>query len=174
MVNNMMPFNVLLQHGLLYGAMTSVGLTALVLVSLRFWPMIWIHDAPAEVRAVAPPLTETERRMRLIFVILFFGWMLAVLVTSLLGLRRLGGGAVSFGDVALTTFLIWMTFNVVDLLLLDWLLLNVIRPNLFTFPVTAVENPFGGYTYHFIGFLKGTLMGAVFSLIVAGLAALIW
>lgn len=169
----MIPINVLLQFGLFYGAIASVGLTAIVLVSLRYRPMIWIHDAPAEVRAVAPPLTDDDRRVRRIVVVLFFGWMLVVLVVSLLALRQLGGGVVSFRDVALSTFLIWMTFNVVDLLLLDWLLLNVIRPDIFTFPVTAVENPFGGYTYHFIGFLKGTLMGAVFSLIVAAVAVLI-
>jgi hypothetical protein len=169
----MIPFNELLENSLLYGAMVSVGLTAIILVSLRYWPMIWIQDAPAEVRAVARPLTETERRVRWIVSALFFGWMIAVLAASLLALRRLGGGDVSFGDVALSTFIIWMTFNVVDLLLLDWLLLNVIRPTLYAFPVAEVENPFGGYTYHFAGVLKGTLMGAVFSLVVAGVVALI-
>ncbi len=170
----MLPFNDLLKFGLFYGAIASVGLTAIVLVSLWYRPIIWIHDVPAEVRAVAPPLTDDDRRVRRIVVVLFFGWMLAVLVASLLALRRLGGGVVTFGDLALSTFLIWMTFNVVDLLLLDWLLLNVIRPDIFTFPVTAVENPFGGYAYHFIGFLKGTLMGVVFSLIVAAFTMLIW
>jgi hypothetical protein len=169
----MIPFNVLLQHSLLYGAIVSVGLTVIILVSLRYWPMIWIHDAPVEVQAVARPLTETERRVRWVVSALFLGWMIAILMASLLALRRLGGGDVSFGDVALSTFIIWMTFNVVDLLLLDWLLLNAIRPKLYAFPVVEVENPFGGYTYHFIGFLKGAVMGAAFSLIVASVVALI-
>jgi hypothetical protein len=170
----MIPFNVLLQHSLLYGAIVSAGLTAIILVSLRYWPMVWIHDAPAEVRAVAPPLTEADRRVQRVVTVLFFGWMLVVLAASLLGLRALGGGSVTFADAALSTFIIWMTFNLVDLLLIDWLLLLVLRPNLYAFPGVAVEHPFGSYTYHFVGFLKGTLIGVGFSLIVGAVAAVVW
>lgn len=170
----MIPFHLLLQHSLYYGALLSIGLSAIILVSLRYWPMVWIHDAPAEVRAVARPLTEAERRVRWVVTVLFFGWMAVILVASLAALRALSGGSPSFIDTALSTFIIFMTFNLVDLLLLDWLLVETMRPSFLAFPGVDQPAAFGGYTYHFIGFLKGTLGGAVFSLVVAALVVLIF
>ncbi|RIK15001.1 MAG: hypothetical protein DCC51_15195, partial [Anaerolineae bacterium] len=60
----MIPLDLLLQHSLFYGVVLSVAMTALILVTLYGWPMIWVGDAPPEVRAAAPPMSDADRRAK--------------------------------------------------------------------------------------------------------------
>ena len=170
----MIPFTSLLTHSLLYGALLSVLMTATIIVSLLYRPMIWVGDAPPEVQAAVRPMTAAEKRLKrglgAVVLLLFLG----VLVASLIGLRRLAGGALSFADAALSTFIVFMTFNVVDLVLIDWLLVERLWTNLFTLPGAEGLNVSGGDAYHFRGFLKGTLGGGIVAAVIGGVAALVW
>jgi hypothetical protein len=159
-----------LQHGLLYGAILSVLLSVLIVGSLYWRPMIWIGDAPKEVRAVAPPPTAADRRAKLILGVVFIAVLLGVIAKALLGLRNLSSGALTFSDAFLVTFIIFETFNLVDLLIIDWLIVEWWRPSFITFPGAEGMNFFGGYVYHFRGFLIGTVMVLLGSLGVAGVA----
>jgi len=47
------------------GATLSAALTVVILGSLAYNPRLWLQDAPPRVRALAPPLTNAERRNRL-------------------------------------------------------------------------------------------------------------
>jgi hypothetical protein len=159
-----------LQHGLLYGAILSVLLSVLIVGSLYWRPMIWIGDAPKEVRAVAPPPTSADRRAKSILGVAFIAVLLGVIAKALLALRNLSGGALTFSDAFLVTFIIFETFNLVDLLIIDWLIVEWWRPSFITFPGAEGMNFFGGYGYHFRGFLIGTVMVLLGSLGVAGVA----
>lgn len=171
----MLPLSTLLQHSLFYGALLSAAMTAFILTTLYWRPMMWIGDAPAEVQAAAPPPSAADRRIKRVAGGLVFVVLLAILAVSLAALRRLAGGALSFADVAVSTFLIFMTFNLVDLLLIDWLVVETLRPGFITFPGVAGANLnlTGGYAYHFRAFLKGTMYGMVVSLVVAAVVVLV-
>ncbi|HMT22041.1 MAG TPA: hypothetical protein PKE20_12490 [Promineifilum sp.] len=169
----MIPFHMLLQHSLFYGAILSIAMTALILGSLYWRPMIWIGDAPAEIRAVAPPMSESDRRAKRLAGLVMLGIFLAVLVASVLGLRGLAAGQPSFADVALSTFIVFMTFNVVDLLIIDWLLVVTVRPSFVMIPGTEGMDAYGDYGFHFHAFLKGTAGGVVLALIVGAVAVLL-
>ncbi len=93
---------------------------------------------------------------------------------AMAGLARLGGGTLRFTDAAVATFLIFMSFNLVDLLFIDWLLLVKLRAPLFTIPGAELPAVYGDYGYHGRGFLKGTLGIALLSPLLAALAVLIW
>jgi hypothetical protein len=58
-----------------------------------------------------------------------------------------------------------MIFNLVDLLLIDYLLLTILKPA-FMHITFEIEHP---YTFHFQGFLKGCIILSVLSAIVAAL-----
>lgn len=167
----MLSLLVILQHGLFYGAILSVLLSILIVGSLYWRPMIWIGDAPKEVQAVAPPPTAADRRAKLLLSVLFFGVLLSVIVVALAALRDVGGGMLAFSDAFLTTFIIFETFNLVDLLIIDWLIVEWWRPGFITFPGAEGMNFFSGYAYHFRGFLIGTVMVLVASLGIAAVAA---
>jgi hypothetical protein len=166
----MLPFITLLQHSLLYGAILSAALSALIVASLYWRPMIWIGDATPEAQAAAPPLSAADRRIKGVVGALFFMVLFGVVIASLLALRELAGGALTFADAAVSIFIILMTFNLVDLLLLDWLLVETWRPAFITFPgMETLEgvNVFGGYAHHFRGFLIGTGLSLTAAVVIA-------
>jgi hypothetical protein len=169
----MPALNELLRHSLYYGAILSAVMTAFILGSLYWRPMIWIGDATPEVQAMAPPLSEGDRRAKRILGVLMIGLMFGIVAVSLVALRELAGGVLTYAAAAISTFIILMTFNLVDLLLIDWLIVETMRPKSITFPGAESMNIYGGYAHHFYGFLKGTGFSLVAALVVAAVAVLV-
>jgi len=64
------------------GATLSAALTVVILGSLAYNPRLWLQDAPPRVRALAPPLTDAERRHRLVVAALIFLAIAGVTVWS--------------------------------------------------------------------------------------------
>ena len=169
----MIPFDLLLRHSLLYGAILSAALTALIVGSLIWRPMIWIGDAPPDVQAAAPPMSASDRRFKRIAGLAMIGLMLGLVAMALAGLREMSGGMLTFFDAFLTTFIVFETFNLVDLLIIDWLLIEWRQPRLFAVPGMDGTVLTVGYGHHFRDFLKGTAGGVVMSLVVAAVAVVI-
>jgi hypothetical protein len=68
---------------------------------------------------------------------------------------------------------VFAVFNLVDLLVIDYLLLLVIKPAFLFIPGTAALSQAHGFGFHFKGFLKGLAIGGVLGAVVALLAALL-
>jgi hypothetical protein len=168
----MLAWDILLTHSLRYGLLLSVTMSALILGSLAWRPLIWLGDAPAEVRAAAPPLSAADKRAKRVISVFMLLLLSLIFGAAFLTLRELSGGTLAFGDAALTTFLIFMTFNVVDLLLIDWLLVVTLRPGFTRLPGLGAAAA-GDYTYHFRAFLKGSGGGAFISLLLAAIAVIL-
>jgi hypothetical protein len=66
------------------------------------------------------------------------------------------------------TFVMLMVFNLVDLLVLDWLIFVTIRPRIIVLPGTEGMEGYRDYGFHFRAFLKGVVESLVASLLVAG------
>lgn len=64
-------------------------------------------------------------------------------------------------------WIICLTWNVVDLLILDWLVFCTITPKCFVLPGTGNCKGYKDYKFHFIGFLKGCVYMTLFALIFA-------
>lgn len=170
----MLPAATLLSHSLLYGAILSALLAVLVLGSLAWRPMVWSGDLPADARAALGPMSDADRRARRLVAVLMALIIVGVFGAAMAGLARLSGGAVRFADAAVSSFLIAMTFNLVDLLLIDWLLIVKLRAPFLSFPGAELLAGYYDYGYHGRGFLKGTLGIALLSPLLAALAVLIW
>lgn len=57
-----------------------------------------------------------------------------------------------------------MTWNVVDLIVVDWLMICKLSVKLFVLPNTEKCNANKDYKFHFIGFLKGCVAMTVIAL----------
>ena len=68
----------------------------------------------------------------------------------------------------MSSFLILTLFNLVVLLILDWLLFVTIQPRLVILPGTEGMAGYEDYAFHFYAFLKGVVASVLVSLIVAG------
>jgi hypothetical protein len=151
------------------GAVMSVALTIVILGSVAYNPRLWIGDAPEPVRRLAPPLNAAERRDRWIVAGLF---LLTIVAGSAWSGSRLiaRGGATSFGAVFAHFLGAFFIFNLVDLVVIDWLVLLVMRPRFLSrlsVPGLSHEETVGGYGYHFVAFLKGLVFITVMALVAA-------
>ena len=87
---------------------------------------------------------------------ILLGLLIAAPFTSVLLWRTATLGSHSFGDLFAYTFGVLFIFNLVDLLILDWLIVCWVKPRWVILPGTehiVVPNP---YLHHFKEFLMGT------------------
>jgi hypothetical protein len=163
----------IIKHGAVYGGILSVVLGGLVIGSLAWNNEIWWSDYPADVKARFGPMSEKAKRQRVLVVIPFFAALIAIVALSLVGLREVIGGELAFFPSLLSTYVVLIIFNLVDLLIIDWLILMALRPRFAFLPGTADLPGYRDYTLPFKGFLKGTAGLLVLSVPVAALAVLI-
>ena len=156
-------------HSFVYGGILSGVLTLLVLGSLYINPEMWLQDAPREIQEKHGPMSARAKGQRNWLVLAFALTIIGVVGVSLYQLPTVVGGALTFLIVFVHLWIMFMLFNLVDLLLIDWLIVEIIRP---TF---IAQSPLGqlmaerNYWHHFQGFLKGSVGISVATLLLAGL-----
>ena len=146
----------------------SLGASAYLLALLRFNLRIFLGHFPKQIREVVPPKSRREQRMSIVLALpigIGFGgalfWRTATLETR------------SFWELFAYAFGVLFIFNLVDLVILDWLIVCWIKPPWVILPGTeqiAVPNP---YIHHFKEFLMGTVGLGIVGLAVAGLVVVI-
>ena len=153
------------------GALLSFTASLLIIISLRFNPRIWLQDYPPDIQNQVPPKTEREKRLSLIFGIPFLILLVAVPFASTLTLKIQNGDTVSFLQLFLNAFGVAFTFNLVDLLLLDWFMFCTITPKFIIIPGTEGMEGYKDYFYHFKASIMGTILSVVFGLAVASIVS---
>jgi len=149
------------------GAILSVIASLLIIVSLCFNPRMWLQDYPKDIQDRVPPKTKEEKRQALVVGIPFLIVLVAVPLSSTLVLNVQGGGDTSFVQLFLNAFGVAFVFNLVDLLLLDWLMFCTITPKFLVIPGTEGMGAYKDYCYHFKGALVGTALSIVGGLVIA-------
>jgi energy-converting hydrogenase Eha subunit B len=81
-------------------------------------------------------------------------------------------GVPSFIEVFIDIFTLFIVFNIVDLLILDWLIFCTLTPKFMILPGTEGMAGYKDYGFHFRGFLIGCIICLVSALAFAGLASL--
>jgi hypothetical protein len=116
------------------GTLYSGALGALILGSLYYNPEIWYNDYPAEIKALVGPQSARARRQLLVLFPVFLLVFIGGLIISALRLKQANGGRISFRAAFLHTFLVFTAFNLVDTVLIDYLLLVRIQPRFARIP----------------------------------------
>ncbi len=151
-----------LQHTLLNGTILSLVLGIIIMGSLRYNARLWLQDYPKPIRDAVPPLTNTEKRERLVVGIIFMSILFGMVILEAVQLR---GDGVSFGTAYLHLFTLLLMFNLFDALVLDLFILALFKPK-FAIP-NGAENLaylFNDYRKHLTDFMKGVVFCAVGSL----------
>ncbi len=151
------------------GALLSVVTSTYLLVLLRFNPRMFLKHFPKEIREIVPPKSEKERRMSILLGVplglLFIGSTFA----SALLWRASAQGSLSFWELFAHVFSLFFLFNLVDLLILDWLIVCRFTPSWLIIPGTEHIVMPKEYLYHFKGFLMGTVVSVIGGLAIAAL-----
>ena len=156
---------------LVNGAILSVIASCILLLSLYVNPRLYLQDYPRDVQAKAPPKTASEKRLALVLGVPFLLVLLCVPLLSTLRLKQHFGASASFPALALHASGVLWVFNVVDWLVLDWLMFCTWTPSFMVIPGTEGLPGYKDYGHHFRGFLVGAVLSLLAGLAIAGIAS---
>jgi len=140
-----------------------------VFLILKHYPWEILHDYPEDIQeaSVLPEPSSEQKKQAKIFGsvggIVIFGVLL------LFGLIHFSGGAVSFWSVLAYIFIIAMTWNIADLIVMDFLIICTITPKWVVIDGTEGCKGYHDYLFHFKGFLIGCVYTAIMAVIFSGI-----
>lgn len=158
-----------LLHGLIFGAVLSLLMGVIFLGIAYANPEIWLNDYPPDIRERFGPMSERAKRQRRLAGVPVFLLLFGTITLSAFRLARIGDYE-PFFTVFFGTFIVLLVFNLVDLLILDWLVFTTLTPGFVVLPGTEGARGYSDYGFHFRAFLKGVAGALVVSLLVAGAA----
>jgi hypothetical protein len=151
--------------------MASV-LSLIILGSLSTNPRVLIINGPKIMQETLKPLSADEMRplnfWRVLILLIIFFAPLAIAIWYERTYQQF-----SYGEAWLFLWIIWMAFNLVDLLIIDCFVLLWWQPSWTLIPDAQPYSSYTDFQHHFRASLKGTVMMAVFALIYAGILMLI-
>ena len=154
-------------HILQDGALLSLAASIYLLLLLRFNPRVFLRHYPKAVQEIVPPKSGKERRISALH-----GLLLGVPFISAVLWRTATSGGHTFWHQFAYAFGLLFIFNLVDLVILDWLIVCWIEPRWLILPGTEHLVIPKQYFHHFKGFLIGTVGLAIVGLAVAALLSL--
>ena len=166
-----MPLWPIITHALTYGVILSGVLFTLLLGLVRINPEIMLKDYPPDIQAKYGPMSDRSKRQRIPVAIFFVVVLFGIVVQSFMGVRTYTGDDLPFLAAFVHLFVMFSLFNLLDWLILDWLIVVTIRPRFIILPGTEGLAGYTDYGFHFRGFLIGSLITLVTSLLVAGVVA---
>lgn len=167
----MLDWQKILVDGLIYSIPGSIYLVILLMIDNRMF--LSKGDYPDDVLAAAPPRTPEETRKAAILSIPWFLWSFIFPIYSAVTFAR-AAGAVSFWAVYAHAFLIFMSFWLVDLVILDGLMFCLVTPSFVVVPGTEGFAGYKDFGFHLrMHFTKGLPYLLAAGLAAAGVAWLI-
>lgn len=155
------------------GMILAILASVYILVTMRINPRVWLHDYPPDVQAKAPPKTPQEKQLSLRLGIPFLLLLIGAPFVSTFILKYQAQESIPFWALFVNAFGVVFIFNMVDWLILDWLIFCTITPRFIVIPGTEGMSGYKDYFFHFRGFLIGTVFSAIAGLIVAAIVALL-
>jgi hypothetical protein len=156
---------------LIDGAILSSLASIWLILTLRVNPRIFLHDYPAKIQEKVPKKTEAERRLSYVFGVPFMLLLLLGSFFSTLSLKEHGN--VHFLPLWLNAAGVVFVFNLVDWLILDWLLFCTLTPHFLVIPGSEEMAEYKDYGFHFRGFLHGTVYSVLGGLVIAGIVSIL-
>jgi hypothetical protein len=148
------------------GVILSIIASGWILLSLRFNPRLWIQDYPKDIQNQVPPKTIQEKRQSLFFGVPFLIVLVSVPLISCILIKR-QSAAVTFPSLFLNAFGIGFFFNLIDLVLIDWIIFCTVTPKFLVISGTEGMAGYKDYGFHFRPFLVGTILSVILGAIIA-------
>lgn len=155
--NIMIDFSFTVINSLIYAIIFST----FTLTTLFINPRIWLHDYPDKIKKIVPLKTEKEKKQTVVLSVFFIFIFISYPIITLFLCKN----PVTFFGLFLHLFIIFQFTNLIDLLILDWIIFCTITPKRIIITGTTVEDGYKDYKFHFIAFLKGIVITTIIALI---------
>lgn len=142
------------------GLVTSLVLCAFVVVTMLVTYRQWLQDFPKFLRCLLPPKTAAEKRATILVAIPFFALAIGTPTLSLILAQAEVAVPYSFLEAWTHAWIVWKTFNLFVLLMIDCLRTSLINPAKPPIHGTEGSPAYSDYSFHLVGFAKGTAMGS--------------
>lgn len=147
----------MIAHALAWGVALSLYLGSSFCLLARINPEMWLGDYPPDIRERWGPMSTAARRQRLVFGVPVLLLGLAIVTASDVHFARTDPASAGFMALFAHTWIVLMVFNVIDLLIIDWILFVRIRPSFVVLPGTEDLAGYDDDAFHAVAFLKGTV-----------------
>lgn len=142
---------------LLYGSILSLFFSMPVLISLYIRPSLWRNDAPAVVRDKMAPLTSGEKAVGAILGVFLIG--IVIIIPAMADRALVINGVTEYTMLVMYNYLILQFMNLVDLIIIDWLIVCTITPSFLIIPgLEEYRAAYRDYGKHFKDFVKGSII----------------
>ena len=152
------------------GVVLSLFASGLIFLSVKVNPRMWLQDFPKEIQSKVPPKTAEEKRQSLLFGIPFLLVLVSIPLLSCILMKHRSSTPVSFLSLFFNAFGVGFFFNLIDLVVIDWLIFCFVTPKFMVIPGTEGMPEYKDYAFHFQAFLTGTIlsvvMGGIISVII--------
>lgn len=166
----------LVQHGIVWGLIFAGAFCGATLLLGWLNAEMLLNDYPPDIRAKHGPMSVRSRHQAHLASVLLVMILGAIMVAAL-GQLRQASGALTLVETFVVTLLIFQTWNLIDLVILDWLILLTWQPRFMILPGTAGLAGYHDYRYHLRKFGNGLvltlLLSATMTAIAVGVEALI-
>lgn len=161
-----MDYKIIFLESIIWSALWMVMLS----IAIRKYAFTLEHDYPEDVRKAAnitQPSKKEKRRgiaFSIISILVLFGMLI------IFGIMQNNGKPLNFQNLFFHIWIVSMSWNVIDLIIVDWLLICKLSCKLFILPGTETYPGNKNYMFHFKGFLKGLIAMSIFALIASLIA----
>lgn len=156
---------------LLDGIIISIIICGWISVILKVNPRFEMKSYPLEIVNSVEKQTKNEKKGFLMMALPMLLLVMIYLIFSTFFAYE--DFDISYLVLFLHLFIVFMIWNVFDLIIFDWLIFCTINPEFMILPGTKGHPAYKDYMYHFIGFLKGIFLSAIGAVIIAGVIFLI-
>lgn len=163
-----MNWGFVIRESLAIGMLLSAVLTIMTVVSFLINKEMWLDKYPPEVKAKWGPISKKARRQHFLFAISFFGVLIGALVYDVIRLERVSATPPSFLAIFTSIVIVLVLFNLVDAVIIDWLILQVLWPGLARLPGTEDMAGNKDKQRWVKNLLKGFVLAPLAGLLVAG------
>lgn len=124
------------RESLAIGILLSAVETIMTVVSFLINKEMCLDKYSPEVKAKWGPISGKARRQHFLFAFFFFGMLISALAYDVIRLERLSAAPPSFLAIFTSIVIVLSLFNLVDAVIIDWLILQVLWPGLARLPGT--------------------------------------
>ena len=151
--------------GTIFGFVFGVGM----LLIGRVNPEMMLSNYPPDVRTKYGPMSEQTRKQANVASLLVIGALGLIVILGLAQLRSFSG-KLTMRDTLIMTTVIFQLWNLIDLVLLDWLLFVTFKPRFMILPGTEGMAGYNDYGFDFQKFLTGIVITLILSAVVTSIA----
>lgn len=168
-----MNWEFVIRESLTIGMLLSTVLTIMTVVSLMINKEMWLQDYPPDVKAKWGPISEKAKRQHLVFAISFFGVLIGAITYDVIRLTSVLGTLPSFLATFASMVIVLALFNLVDAVIIDWLILLVLWPGLGVLPGTEGMASYKDARRWIKNLLKGFVLAPLAGVLVAGIVIIL-